>query len=304
MSNKHDFKERPIFTQELWDSFDWKVLMCGMGDDTVMLIAELYERGFEPDELVFCDTGSEFPHTYDFIEFLKSWSEEKKWSKVVILRKIDKHKNPLSVISMTRSQSTLPNAAFGGRSCSHRFKKETADLYFNNSHNCWKAWGVEKKGSRINTHTAKILRMIGINFDEPNRVKGWIPENKWVQVHPLYDLEIGEKESEAVSRVGLYYPGKSSCYICPFLTHGEVAMLRKDYPHLYKEGLDQEDEYRKKHLIESAQYDIFGDVVYDNTVMGLGGQNGKTWPQMMQEYDASPKSYKYSTNKKPCDCGH
>ena len=112
MGNKHDFTERPIFTQEFWDSFVHKVVMGGMGDDTVMMIAEMYERGFEPDEIVFCDTGSEFPHTYEFIKFLQNWCIEKKWSKVVILKKLDKFKDPLSVISMIKSQNTLPAAAF------------------------------------------------------------------------------------------------------------------------------------------------------------------------------------------------
>ena len=302
--NKHDFKQRPIFTQELWDSFEWKVLMCGMGDDTVMLIAELYERGFEPDELVFCDTGSEFPHTYEFIKHLQKWCIEKKWSKVVILKKLDKFKAPLSVISMVSSQNTLPAAAFGSKSCSLRFKTETADLYFNNNPNCWKAWGVDKKGVSNKLHTGKILRMVGINFDEPIRVEGWANQNKWTQAFPLYDLEIGEAESEAVERVGLYYPGKSSCTICPYLTHGEVAMLHDYYPKLYDDSIVLEDNYRKYNLIESAQDDLFGDDSYDNTVMGLGGRNGKTRGQMLKEYQANPQHYKQSTNKKPCECGH
>ncbi len=54
--NKHDFKERPLFSQELWDSFDVHYLMGGMGDDTSELIAELYVRGFEPKEIIFCDS--------------------------------------------------------------------------------------------------------------------------------------------------------------------------------------------------------------------------------------------------------
>ena len=302
--NKHDFKERPIFTHELWDSFDHKVVMGGMGDDTAMMIAELYDRGFEPDEIVFCDTGSEFPHTYEFIKYLQNWCLEKQWSKVVILKKLDKFKEPLSVISMITSQKTLPAAAFGSKSCSLRFKIETADKYFNNNPDCWKAWGVDKKGVANKLHTGKMLRLVGINFDEPSRIESWTNQNKWTQVFPLFDWVIGEAESEAVEKVGLYYPGKSSCTVCPNMTHGEIAMLRDDYPVIYKESLAIEDNYRKTSLIESKQDDLFGDDSFDNTVLGLGGRNGKTWPQMMQEYDANPQNYKQSTNKKPCGCGH
>ncbi len=304
MSNKHDFKIRPVFSKELWDTFEFKVVMAGMGDDTAMLIAELYERGFEPDELIFCDTGSEFPHTYDFIGHLESWCKKNNWSKVVRLRKVDKFKEPLSVISMITTQKTLPAAAFGSKSCSLRFKIETADLYFNNNSDCWKAWGVTKKGTKTKEHTGKILRMVGINFDEPTRVEGWSNQSKWTQVFPLFDWEIGEGESEVVEKVGLYYPGKSSCTVCPNMTHGEIAMLRDDYPKIYEESLKIEDNYRETSLIESDQQDLFGDDSFDNTVLGLGGRNGKTWPQMMQEYDANPQHYKQSTNKKPCECGH
>lgn len=300
---KHDFQHRPEFTQELWDSFLFKVVMGGMGDDTAMMIAEMYERGFEPDEIVFCDTGSEFPHTYEFIRYLQKWCSDKKWSKVVILRKLDKFEKPLSVISLCESQKTLPAAAFGSKSCSLRFKVETADKYFNNNPDCWRAWGVESKG-KTKDHTGKILRLVGINFDEPSRVQGWKNEPKWTQAFPLFDWGVGEAESDAVKRVGLYYPGKSSCIICPNMTHGEVAMLRDDYPDKFNQALEIEKNYRDTSLIKSDQADLFGDESYDNTVLGLGGRSGKTWSQMLHEYDTNPQNYKVSTNKKPCECGH
>lgn len=302
--NKHDFEFRPVFNQELWDSFDYKVVMGGMGDDTAMMIAELFHRGFEPDEIVFCDTGSEFKHTYEFLDHLKKWCDKNNWSKVTVLRKFDKFDKPLSIISLCQDQKTLPAAAFGSKSCSLRFKVETADKYFNNNKKCWAAWGVDKKGVSTKTHKGKILRLVGINFDEPERVKGWKNEPKWTQVFPLFDWVIGEKESDVVESVGLYYPGKSSCIICPYLTHGEVAMLHDDYPDDYQLTIDIENNYRKHNLNKSAQEDLFGDDSFDNTVLGLGGRNGKTRGQMLKEYQANPQHYKQSTNKKPCECGH
>ena len=205
---------------------------------------------------------------------------------------------------MIKSQNTLPAAAFGSKSCSLRFKTETADLYFNNNPKCWNSWGVDKKGVSSSKHTGKILRMVGINFDEHSRTKSWSPQKKWVQVYPLFDWGIGEAESEAVEDVGLYYPGKSSCTVCPNMTHGEIAMLRDDYPVIFKQALDIEENYRKSSLVKSSQSDLFGDDSFENTVMGLGGRSGKTWGQMLKEYDTNPQHYKQSTNKKPCECGH
>lgn len=66
------FNYRPQF-EEAWEKTSFRVVMGGMGDDTAMVIAEMYKRGYEPDEIVFCDTGSEFQHTYKFIDHLKKW---------------------------------------------------------------------------------------------------------------------------------------------------------------------------------------------------------------------------------------
>lgn len=247
--NKHDYLTRPHI-DDVWENFDYIALMVGAGDDTAMLIAECYERGIRIDALVFCDTGSEFPHTYKFVEYLKKWCEEKKWSKVVTLRKFDKFKQPLSVIGLCQTYNTLPAAAFGAKSCSMRFKVETADVYFNNNYDCWQAWGVEGKGTKISTHTGKILRLVGLNADEERRVNGWKPQDKWVQSFPLFDWDIGEAESCAVERVGLYYPGKSSCTVCPHLTHGEIAMLRDKYPDKFQESLDIESAYIEHNRVD------------------------------------------------------
>jgi hypothetical protein len=141
------FDERPPF-EKAWFATSFRVIMAGMGDDTVMLIAEMYKRGYEPDEIIFCDTGSEFEHTYNFIGWLRSWCNERKWSKVVVLRKWDKDGEPLSVIETAEKNNTLPPAAFGSKSCSLRFKVETADKYFHNHPECLKAWGLRKKAFR------------------------------------------------------------------------------------------------------------------------------------------------------------
>ena len=218
--------------------------MGGMGDDTAMMIAEMYERGYEPDEIVFCDTGSEFPHTYRFITFLQNWCIERNWSRVVVLKKFDKLGQPLSVIATAEAGNTLPAAAFGKKSCSLRFKTETGDKYFNNHPKAWEAWGVSKKGERLDSHTGSILRLVGINADEPERAAKWQPQDKWVQSFPLFDWDIGEKESDAVERVGLYYPGKSSCVCCPHLSSAELHMLHDDYPDIFERVQRMEDAYR------------------------------------------------------------
>lgn len=265
------FPTRPTL-EEAWAKTTFRVVMGGMGDDTAMVIAEMYKRGFEPDEIVFCDTGSEFQHTYEFIGRLRSWCQERNWSKVVVLRKWDKNGNPLSVIGSAEAANDLPAAAFGSKSCSLRFKKETADKYFNNHPKAWAAWGVEGKGKRLSTHTGSILRIVGINADEPDRAAKWTPEDKWCQVFPLFDWDIGEKESDAVKEVGLYYPGKSSCICCPHLTGSEIYMLKMQYPEDYERVRKLEANYQAHKMTP------------DSTTRGLCRR--KTMDQKMAEFTA------------------
>lgn len=241
------FAERPDF-ETAWAATTFRVVMAGMGDDTTMMLAEMYQRGFEPDEIVFADTGSEHKHTYRFIEHLRQWCAERNWSKVVVLNKFDKHGSPLSVIETAERDNTLPGAAFGIKSCTMRFKTETADKYFNNHPGCWAAWGVSGKGRPLSSHTGSILRIIGINADETHRIKNWKPEDKWCQVFPLVDWGIGEQESEVVEEVGLYYPGKSSCICCPHMNGQELYNLKVMYPEDYDRIKTMERNYQQTHM--------------------------------------------------------
>lgn len=245
------FNERPSF-EEAWNFSEFRVLMGGMGDDTAMMIAECYKRGFEPDEIIFCDTGSEFPHTYRFVEFLFRWCADRNWSKVTVLKKLDRFGQPLKLIEMVETQKTLPAAAFGSKSCSLRFKIETVDKYLNNHPRAHSAWGVKRKGAPLDSHTGYVLKAVGINADEDSRAAKWKPEHKWVQCFPLYDWEIGEKESDAVAEVGLYYPGKSSCIMCPHLTGAELYMLATEYPELFARVVDIEINYQKHQMTEGS----------------------------------------------------
>ncbi|MDN0012506.1 hypothetical protein [Providencia stuartii] len=121
------FDKRPSF-EKAWSATSFRVVMAGMGDDTAMLIAEMYKRGYEPDEIVFCDTGSEFEHTYHFIGWLRSWCNEKKWSKVVVLRKWDKDGNPLSVIETAEKKTRYlpPHLAANHAHCDLKLRPLTS----------------------------------------------------------------------------------------------------------------------------------------------------------------------------------
>jgi 3'-phosphoadenosine 5'-phosphosulfate sulfotransferase (PAPS reductase)/FAD synthetase len=241
------FTERPDF-ETAWAATTFRVVMAGMGDDTMMVIAEMYARGYEPDEIVFSDTRSEHKHTYKVIEYLKRWCAERNWSRVVVLENFDSEGRPLSCIEAAERDMSLPGAAFGLKSCTMRFKTEQANKYFNNHPDCWKAWGVSRKGTRLASHTGSILRIIGINADETHRIDNWTAEDKWCQVYPLVDWDIGERESKAIEEAGLYYPGKSSCICCPHMNGQELYNLKVMYPEDYERIKRLERNYQETHM--------------------------------------------------------
>lgn len=283
------FNERPTF-EEAWAATTFRVLMAGLGNDTITLIAEAYERGYEFDEIIFCDTDSEFYHTYQVFNFLQSWCAERGWSKITRLKKFDGNGRPLSVIGIAEVNRTLPPAAFGTKTCSYRFKTETADVYLNNHPGAWEAWGVKRKGTRLASHKGVILRAIGVNADEPERADDWAPQHKWVQVYPLLDWGIGDEGSGAVERVGLYLPGKSSCICCPHLTGRELAMLRDDYP----------ADFARVQALEKAYQDS-----KPNPDIGPKGLCRKdTIATKLAAYEKNPK-YRTALEEQRCkECGH
>lgn len=52
-----------------------KGIICsyGAGINSTALIIEAFKRGTPPDLILFADTGSEMPHTYQFLDQFDTW---------------------------------------------------------------------------------------------------------------------------------------------------------------------------------------------------------------------------------------
>lgn len=202
-------------------------VVSGMGDDSAMMIAELFVRGYEPEAIIFCDTGNEWPHTMAFVAKLQTWMLANDWSELVVLDKRNKDGVKTSVYSENFKNGRMPPPVYGFKTCSHRFKREPADRYLaereghkgDKGRISWKGWD------------KKIIKCVGINADEDHRIGNWVEDENFDQVFPLVDWDIGEKEAiETVEAVGLYMPGKSSCFMCPNATADEVVKLYREHP--------------------------------------------------------------------------
>lgn len=183
----------------------------GGKDSTAMLLLML-EKKIRVDEIVFCDTGMEFPGMYDHIGRVEKY----------IGRKITHLKNEYSFEHyMFKRQKTrgvnMHTPGLGWpmptmRWCTHRLKMEVLQRYF--------------KGR-------KIREYVGIAIDEARRCKD--------KVYPLVEWKLREKDALAYCYEkgfdwgGLYrYSKRVSCWCCPLQNLNSLRSLRKWFPSLWQ----------------------------------------------------------------------
>ena len=179
-----------------------------------------------PTEYVFCDTDSELPETYDYLDRLEA-----------LLGKSIRRINALDYMNVSRKPSRLAfdfvlNELYSGflpspqaRWCTRKLKIEPFERY-------------------VGTDTA--YSYIGIRVDEDRQ--GYTPKKPPVisdrpnitPVYPFKDdrLDLGSvREILHTSGIGLpeYYRwrSRSGCYFCFYQQIGEWQRLRREHPELF-----------------------------------------------------------------------
>lgn len=144
------------------------VQFSGGKDSTCMLLMML-EKGMQVDEIIFCDTGMEFPQMYEHIDKVEQYIGRK------ITRLKAKNSFEYMMFEWVRTKGKrIGEKGYGwptmqNRWCTQHFKISLSDRYYKAQKN--------------------ILKYIGIAADEPKRHMN-IPANV---KHPLFDWGITEK---------------------------------------------------------------------------------------------------------------
>lgn len=228
------------------------VKFSGGKDSTAMLLMML-EKGMPVDEIVFCDTGKEFPQMYEHIKKV----EEHIGREITILKSEKSFDYYFAEHVRGRGKSVGAKgygwASMRTRWCTGLLKIQPTKKY------------LKGKGEH------KLY--IGIAFDEPKRHEN-IPKNV---VHPLYDWGITEAEAlkycykHGFDWGGLYeHFHRVSCWCCPLKRIGELRTLRKHYPELWQELLDMDsriefkfkptysvEQLERRFAVEDAQTKMF-----------------------------------------------
>ena len=199
------------------------VQFSGGKDSTAMLLMML-ERGMPIDDIIFCDTGMEFPEMYKHIDCVEQY----------IGRKVTKLKPPHSFVyyfaeyEKTRGKNK-GKRGYGwprmwSRWCTRLFKIDLTAKYLRN--------------------ISDYVLYIGIARDEPKRHEK-IPDNV---IHPLYDWGVTEAMAlqycydRGLEWDGLYEKFRRvSCWCCPLQRINELRNLRKYYPDLWAQLLQMDD---------------------------------------------------------------
>ena len=215
------------------------VQFSGGKDSTCMLLMML-EHNMPVDEIIFCDTGKEFPGMYEHIAKVEQYI-----GRAITVLQAEKSfdyyfSEHVKVKGKNKGKKGYGWASKRIRWCTGMLKQQPTKKYL-------------KKYS-------EYIQYIGIAADEPKRHKN-IAKNV---IHPLFDWGITEKQAlqycynRGFDWSSLYeHFRRVSCWCCPLKQLGELRMLRKYYPKLWQELIDMnsrvEYKFRPDYSIEQLE---------------------------------------------------
>ena len=197
------------------------VQFSGGKDSTCMLLMML-ERGMQIDDIIFCDTGMEFPAMYEHIAQVRQYI--KPYGKDITILKAE-HSFEWYMNEKPRKDG---GKGWGWSSMFNRW--------------CTKALKTSVQKEYCKTKEPYIS-YIGIAYDEPKRHLN-IADNVR---HPLYEWKITEAQALSFCYAHKFYGGgiykdfkRVSCWCCPLKSLEELRVLYSKYPELWQRLKDMD----------------------------------------------------------------
>ena len=194
------------------------VSFSGGKDSTAMLLM-MIEKGIKIDEIIFLDTGAEFPDMYNHIKKVENYINRK----IIIL----KAENNFEYMMLHYEKKKGKNKGqkgyswpdFRNRWCTQYLKKSVISKYLKKYKN------------------DEIIEFHGIAVDEVERLNKHKEKNIR---YPLAEWNISEKQAlqycydKGFTWNGLYKNfDRVSCWCCPLKSLKELRILYKKYPELW-----------------------------------------------------------------------
>ena len=248
------------------------------GKDSAAMLLRMIELGQQIDEIVFADTGFEFPELY------------------VYIKRIEKHIG--RKITILKPEKGLFKKWFYGEVTRGANKGKIRGFPLK-AYPCW--WTRESKLkplSKINSEGDNVY--IGIAYDEMHRMSKVDGNLKY----PLVDWKWTEQDCiDYLNKKGLFNPlyvnfNRLGCWFCPKQSISSLYVLWKNYPDLWQELLWWEKENKEKGS---------GTWICDRSLKELEKKFKKgIIPKQLPKYECwdGCESVKKAFQDKQCGLGH
>jgi hypothetical protein len=206
------------------------VLSYGGGVNSTAILIGLVDRDEPPDLILFADTGGELPETYEYRDRFSDWLVARGFPAIVSVSQTGSKYKTLE--DECNVKGFLPSVAYGGRSCSIRWKQEPMHSFiirWQPAIECWAAGD-------------KVTKFIGYDAGEKRRGESMVEDKQYRYRFPLKEWGWDRKAcTAAILAAGLCLPPKSACWFCPAMKKREVIELAKKHPALFARALDIEE---------------------------------------------------------------
>jgi hypothetical protein len=155
------------------------VVAYGLGVDSTALLVEFARRGIRPDLILFADTGGEKPETYQYLHVIRPFLARAGFPAVAVVRYRPTRAAYATLEAQCLHTGTLPSLAYGGRSCSIKYKKVPQDRYVAGwapARACWARGGKVVKAIGFDAGPADSRRH---RYVEDQRFTYWYPLVEW-----------------------------------------------------------------------------------------------------------------------------
>ena len=246
------------------------VVAYGLGVDSTAMLIEFARRGIWPDLILFADTGGEKPETYKYMDVIRPFLQRLGFPDVVTVRYRPKRALYHTLEGQCLHTGTLPSLAYGGKSCSLKYKRQPQDAYIlatyppveliQRRQRVVRAIGFDA-GEQRRTY-AHVVKAIGLDASEEHRRtwqrspphgtkrpsrQAWLDANYFAYWYPLMEWGFDrERCKQIIADAGLPVPIKSACFYCPASKKAEIVWLREHHPELLERALRIEDNAQAK----------------------------------------------------------
>jgi hypothetical protein len=266
------------------------VVAYGLGVNSTAMLVEFAIRAIKPDLILFADTGGEKPETYRYLGVIRPFLARVGFPDVTVVRYRPKRAAYHTLEEQCLHTGTLPSLAYGGKSCSLKWKRRCQDDFILQN---YPEPRIVQSGGRVVRaigydagERRRVVKAIGLDASEGQRVR-WqtrlplvgeklsrdqrLDRDYFSYWYPLFEWSFDRQRCvEVIREAGLPVPMKSACFFCPASKRQEILWLREHHPDLLERALEIE---------RNAQPNL-------TSVKGLG--RSFAWSEFLQSADDLP----------------